>query len=300
MSPMIEPAAGVARRTGTFWTRRIKGLLWAGPLLLLATGAVQGQGIGLPNQSAGKPIEINADNGIEWQSKQKAYIARGNARAAQGDVEVFGDMLTAYYREDEKGATAIWRIDADRNVRIVTPTQRAFGDKGVYDVDNGVLVLTGKGIRLETETDSITARDSLEYWEKRSIAVARGNAIAVRGDNRLRADILTAYFVNDKDGKNRVKRVDAYDNVVITTLDEVVRSARGVYNVDTGIATLTGDVKITRGDNQLNGDSAEVNLNTGVSRLFGKENGRVRGIFTPEDVPDPRAGGDEPANKETP
>lgn len=280
--------------------RALRGVITAFAFLAVATGTARAQGIGLPNQSTGQPIEINADNGIEWQSKKKAYIARGNARAAQGDVAVFGDMLTAYYREDKSGATTIWRIDADQNVRIVTPTQRAYGDKGVYDVENGILVLTGTGIRLETETDKITARDSLEYWEKRNIAVARGNAIAVRGDNRLRADILTAYFVNDKDGKNRVKRVDAYDNVVITTPDEVVRSTRGVYNVDTGIAVLTGDVKITRGDNQLNGDSAEVNLNTGVSRLFGKQNDRVRGIFTPDDVPAPKANDNEPAKKDTP
>ena len=255
---------------------------------LPVAGSALAQGIGLPNQSGGSPVEITADSGIEWQSKNNAYIARGNARAAQGDVAVHADKLTAFYRENPNGSTAVWRIDADGNVRIVTPTQRAYGDKGIYDVDNGILVLTG-AVRLETDTDRITARDSLEYWEKKNIAVARGNAIAQRGDNRLRADILTAYFVKDKEGKSRVKQVDAFDNVVITTPDEIVRSSRGVYDVDTGVARLTGSVKITRGENQLNGDSAEVNLNTGVSRLYGgAQGGGVRGIFTPEQIPDPR------------
>ena len=62
-----------------------------------------------------------------------------------------------------------------------------------------------------------------------------------------------------------------------------MRSNRGVYDVETGIAKLTGSVKITSGTNQLNGEYAEVNLNTGVSRLFGR-GGSVRGIFTPEAV----------------
>ena len=255
---------------------------------------LQAQGIGLPGQSRNTPLEINADEGIEWQQKTQAYIARGNARAAQGDVAVHADTLTAYYREKQGGGTTIWRIDAENRVRIVSPTQRAFGDKGIYDVDNGILVLTGN-VRMETDTDRITARDSLEYWEKRNLAVARGNAVAERGENKLRADVLTAHFVKDATGKSRVKQVDAFDNIVITTPDEIVRSDRAVYDVETGIARLTGSVKITRGPNQLNGEYAEVNLNTGVSRLFGRGGG-VRGIFTPEAVGKPANPGSSDGN----
>lgn len=257
--------------------------------LCAGTTAAQAQGVGLPNQANGKPVEITAVNGIEWQQNAKKYIARGDARAAQGDVTVFADVLTAHYRDASGGSTSIWRIDADDNVKIVTPTQTAYGDKGVYDVENGILVLTGSP-RLDTQTDRITARDSLEYWEKRSLAVARGNAIATRGENKLRADVLTAHFVKDKQGQSKVKQVDAFDNVVITSPDEIVLADRGVYDVETGIATVTGSVKITRGDNQLNGEYAEVDLNTGVSRLFGRGNERVQGIFTPEKPP-PAQGG---------
>ncbi|CAN0531187.1 unnamed protein product, partial [Laminaria digitata] len=187
--------------------------------MLATTGlpsSTTAQGIGLPGQSRNTPLEINADQGIEWQQKTQAYIARGNARAAQGDVAVHAETLTAYYREKQGGGTTIWRIDAVDKVRIVSSTQRAFGDKGVYDVDNGILVLTGN-VRMETETDRLTARDSLEYWEKRNLAVARGNAVAQRGENRLRADVLTAHFFKDAQGKSRVRQVDAFDNVVITT-----------------------------------------------------------------------------------
>ena len=249
--------------------------------LILSPRQLIAQGIGLPGQSGDKPIEIKADEGIEWQQKNKTYIARGNARAAQGDVAVLADTLIAFYRETETGATDIWRIDATGSVQIVSPTQRAFGDKAVYDVGQGILILTG-GTRLETETDRISARDSIEYWEKRNLAIARGNAIATRGKNRLSADVLTAHFTKDSEGNSRVHQVDAFDNIVITTPQEVVKSKRGVYDVETGIATLTGSVKITRGENQLNGEFAEVNLNTGVSKLFGRGPGGVRGIIMPE------------------
>lgn len=267
----------------------------AAALLVAAAGllppAARAQSIGLPNQSNGRPVEITAEQGIEWQQKEQIYIARGNARAAQGDVAVYADRLTAYYRGTDGGATSVWRIDADEAVRIETPTQKAYGDKGVYDVENGILVLTGRNIRMVTETDRITARDSLEYWDKKSLAVARGNAVATREQNTLRADVLTAHFIKGKDGKSRVKQIDAFDNVVITTPDEIVRSQRGVYDVETGMATLTGSVKITRGENQLNGEYAEVDLNTGVSRLFGRGKGGVQGIFVPEKTAPGQSGG---------
>lgn len=236
------------------------------------------QGINFPGRGVAKPIEISAERGIEWRQKTSTYIARGNAKAVQGEVAVHGDTLTAYYRKSSKGGTEIWRIDADGKVRIITPTQRAYGSKGVYNVFEKVLTLTG-GVRLDTETDRITARDSLEYWEKKSLAIARGNAIAVRGSNKLRADVLTARFEKGKDGKSILRQVDAFNNIIITTPDEVIRSQRGVYDIKTGIVKLTGSVKVTRGEDQLNGARAVVNLNTGVSKIFGDGSRSVQGIF---------------------
>lgn len=248
-------------------------------MLFIVPGA-NAQGLGLPNQARSLPVEIDADDGIEWQQKTQAYIARGNARARQGDVSVHADRLTAYYRKTENGGTEIWRIDADGNVRIVSPRQTAYGEKGVYDISKGVFVMTGSP-RLVTETDRITARDSIEFWEKRSLAVARGGAIVIRGEQRLQAAVLTAYFQPGKDGKSEISRMEAFDDVLITSPGEIIRARRGVYDTRTGIVTLHGNVKITRGDDQLNGDSAEVNLNTGVSRILSSGRRRVRGLFAP-------------------
>ena len=278
-------------------------------VLALAAPAAYAQTIGLPGSDKNTPIEIHADQGIEWQQNAQAYIARGNASATQGEVTVNADQLIAYYRNNTTGGSDVWRIDALGNVRIGTPAQSAHGDKAVYDVDNGVLVLTSKTgkIWLETPGERITARDSLEYWNKRNLAVARGDAVAVRGDKTLRADVMTAHFTDasqpagkavgkqpaskaagkDKDkgaGQNesRLKQIDAFNNVVVTGPTEIVRGNQGVYYADSGIAVLTGNVRITRGQNQLNGERAEVNMNTGISKLTGS-NTRVGGYFVPNE-----------------
>ncbi len=260
--------------------------------IALAGAAAHAQTMGLPGADRNTPIEIHADQGIEWQQGAQAYIARGNASAKQGDVTVVADQLIAYYRNNSSGGTDVWRIDAQGNVRIASPAQSAHGDKAVYDVDNGVLVLTGKAVRLDTANERITARDSLEYWDKKNLAVARGDALAVRGDKKLRADVMTAHFTNGtvpqagkdktKSESGRLTQIDAFNNVVVTGPTEVVRGNQGVYYADSAIAVLTGNVRITRGQNQLNGERAEVNMNTGVSKLTG--GGRVGGYFVPEDT----------------
>jgi lipopolysaccharide export system protein LptA len=185
------------------------------------------QVIGLPGQDRTKPIEIIAEDGVEWRQRDKVYVARGKARATQGEVTVHADVLTAHYRETQGGSTEIWRIDADGNVRIASPKQTAHGDKAVYDVGKGLLVLTGK-VRLVTETDRISARDSLEYWEKRNLAVARGEAVAVHGDRRLAADILVAHFRKDRDGTSKVHEIEALQVDLNTGVSSILGGTQGV------------------------------------------------------------------------
>ncbi len=231
------------------------------------------------------PIEIFAENCIEWQQENLVFLARGNARAVRGEVTVFADELRAYYREKADGSTDIWRLDAIGKVRIKTREETAFGKKAIFQVDKGILVLSGGKVRLVTATDEITADKQIEYWEKKLMAVARGNAFAKRGKKKLRADVLAAYFRVDKNGENKLYRVDAFDRVRIITDKDTATSDRGVYNVESGIATLTGSVKLVRGKNILRGCSAEINLNTNVSKLFscpptvGGVRKRVRGVL---------------------
>jgi len=243
---------------------------------------------GLPAQaqslnfgSGDTPIEIDADNGIEWQQDGLVFVARGNARAIRGEVQILADELRAYYRKTAKGATEIWRLDAIGTVHIKSAEGTAYGDKALYDVDNSILTITGKNLKLVSGQDWLTATDQLEYWEKKQMAVARGNAVSKRENKKLSAMVLAAYFRKNKKSKTRIYRVDAFDDVKIKTGKDEATSDRGIYNVESGIATLIGNVKIVRDNNVLKGCSADVNMNTGISRLHScaKGNTRVKGRF---------------------
>src|SRR5215831_17008656 len=158
------------------------------------------QGLSLGNVSEARPIEISADGGIEWHQDAQVYIARGNAMAKRGTTEVHADALTAHYRPNKGsgGETEIYRLNADGHVTIKGERQTVVGDHAVYDVDQQIGVVTGKDLKMTTATDMVTARDSLEWYDQKQIAVARGDAVAVREVKRIRADVLTAHMTKEK------------------------------------------------------------------------------------------------------
>ncbi len=256
-----------------------------------------------------EPLEINAEDGIEWNRNDKTYVARGNARAASGEVEVLADVLTAYYRDREAkadegdspfaqgGDSEIYLLEASGNVRINSPEGSVYGDKGQYKLAEKVFVMTGGDLRLVSKDDVVTARDSLEYWEGQRKAVARGKAHATHEDKQIKADVLTANFEEDTEGELEVRRIDAAGNVEIMTAKEYARGREGVYYVDRELATLSGDVKITQGDNQLDGDYAEVDMATGISRLLGAPPGSKAKPKQVKALVLPRATKDESADE---
>jgi len=253
----------------------------------LGTAALA-QDLNLASGSPNAPLEIYADNGIEWQQNEQIIIAEGNAVAKRSGVTVKADELRAYYNEDEnsqaQGNTNIHRLEALGAVEIVSATETASGDKAVYDLKRAIMVLSGTRPKLVTPDDVVSADDTLEYWEERAQTVARGNATAVREGRKIKADVLVGLFRKDKSGKSQIHRINAFGNVVIITKSEHVSADKGVYNVNSAVATLTGNVKINRNGNLLNGCSATVNLKTNISRLkscAGTNDNRVRGLVLP-------------------
>lgn len=290
------------------------------------------------DMSHGGPIAVTASDGIEWRQNERMVIARGGARAVRGAVTVAADRLIAHYRKKGGAAPAagvtpanggaaapagltgsdtdasgneIFRVEAVGNVHIFTPTDHAEGDRAVYDLDQAVLVMTGRKLKLTTPSDVLTARDDLEYWAQKHMAVARGDAVVVSNDGRrLAADTLVAYTsegqptppasaatrttgADARAGKaadeplatsGKLQKVEAFGHVSVRTATETVTGDRAVYVPDSGIARLAGNVRITRGQNQLNGSEAEVNLKTGVSRLISGGGGRVQGLVVPNDA----------------
>jgi lipopolysaccharide export system protein LptA len=230
------------------------------------------------------PIQIDAKEGIEWLSKEQLYIARGSASARKGSFHIKSDVIKAHYRKTENNDAEIYRLEAIRKVIIENSERTAYGDYGIYNLDTRVAVLEGKNLQLKTALETIKATKSLEYWDKKKLAIARGNAIAIRGQKTVKANIITIRFAKNANDSLSAQRMDAIGNVKISTPNEVAVGDEAIYYVEKELVRLSGNVKITRGRSQLNGSIAEVNLKTGKSRLLSNAqldgNTKVQGLFS--------------------
>jgi len=235
----------------------------------------------LDTSSSSGPVEIDAEDGIEWNRDDKTYIARGHARAARGDLSIAADTLTAHYRDSADGQTAIYMVEADGNVVVLSKDSKIVGDKAIYDLDKGSAVITGKDLKATSKANYVTARDSMEYWTKQGAVVARGKAVAADESHRVDADMLVGYFRTDDKGQKKMYQVEATGNVRLDNNGNIAFARRAVYNLDTDIATLDGGVKITRGKNQLNGEHAVYNAKTGQAKITGGKGGKVKTLLVP-------------------
>ena len=295
--------------------------------IALTAGPGWGQGI---DMTRGGPIQLTSKDGIEWRQAEQMVIARGDARAVREGVTVTADRLIAWYRhkggaaaapvaatESDTGGNEVYRLRAEGNVHIFTVTDQAWGDRATYDLDEAVMVMTGGALRLTTPTNTLTARDTLEYWSQKHMVVARGNAVVVTNDaRRVAGDTLVAYTTDAPSGApsgtvsgtpapppppaggsvtgaaggsvtgaaGKLDRVEAFGHVSVRTLTDIVTGDRAVYVPDTGIARLGGHVRITRGLNQMNGSEALVYMKTGIATLLAGETGRVEGLIVPNDA----------------
>ena len=245
------------------------------------------QGVSLNNKGKdGRPVpvELIADGGLEWDRNKMTMTARKKATVTRDDMTLAADLLTAYYREKGKDID-VYKITAKGHVLITSPKQTIYAETADFFLPESLVVLRGSPVTLVAGDEKMTSK-VLKYWRDGNFAEASDHVVAVKGDRRLQADTVKAFFA-EKNSKMDIDRFEASDNVVITNDKENVSGDFGVYYVQKETATLHGNVKIAQGENYITGEVVDVNMVTGVSRLQtpeddGRPKGKVRGVFLPE------------------
>jgi len=137
----------------------------------------------LPGTGSKEPISIDADKLVYFDKEQKA-IYSGSVVVIQGDTKMTASTMTVYLDRapapaanaqtaDAKGATApadtqgpsqnsgIKRLEAAGPVTVVSKTQVATGDNGVYDKAQDKVFLIGH-VTL-SDGQNVTKGDKLTY-----------------------------------------------------------------------------------------------------------------------------------------
>jgi lipopolysaccharide export system protein LptA len=139
----------------------------------------------------------------------------------------------------------------------------------------------------------------LEVRDKDKVATFSGKVHVTQGDTDMRCKTLVVFYEQGDEnaaagkamktdnpgpgGEQRIKRLEAHGDVVVTQKDQTAVGNLGVFDMKTNTVTLTGKVVMTQGKNVLRGDRLVVDLTTGVSKVESDKNGsgRVEGLFQP-------------------
>lgn len=126
---------------------------------------------------------------------------------------------------------------------------------------------------------------SLELQDRADRVVLSGGVTATQAGLTLKANRVTAAY-SSNNGVD-VNRLDATGGVTITKDDLRATSSSAIYDLDSSLITLLGNVKLVQGANRLNGGRLVIDLNSGRSTINGggapgttQSGGRVTGTFT--------------------
>lgn len=227
-------------------------------------------------------LEITASGGIEWVKGKNFYLAFGGVEVKHQDTLMRSERLVAYYQKI-KGKNQVTRIDAEQKVSITLPQGVAYGDIASYDQKQELYLIRGDRPRLETAkgSESISARDSLEYWEKRKLFIGRGDVLYTQDKIKLQADLFVAKIdPREKDSSNRTFSWEYRGNVRFRGEDVYIRAKEAFYDSESEVLIFQGDVEITQKKTQIRGEKAQWDIQKKKGSLYSEDGSKVRALIT--------------------
>jgi lipopolysaccharide export system protein LptA len=123
--------------------------------------------------------------------------------------------------------------------------------------------------------------DKVEAYWKENLIIFRGNVIARQKDMVIYADSLEAMIIEDGKG---IERVTAGGNVKIQQGLRVAHCEKAIfYNLDQKVV-LTGDPKVSEGENIVSGDEIIVDIDKNRIEVRGGASGRGKAKIEPGEI----------------
>lgn len=163
----------------------------AGLTISLFAGMISSNQIAAQSSGAGldtdQPLEITAD-ALEVQKAKQLAIFEGRVLVVQGNLRLQSDRLVVHYQENDSGdaggASSIRRIDATGNVFLSSPRETAEGSRGVYDVENKVITLSGDVVL--TQGQSVLKGQNMTLNLETGLSRIEGGVSSGGGSGRVR------------------------------------------------------------------------------------------------------------------
>jgi len=108
---------------------------------------------------------------------------------------------------------------------------------------------------------------SMELQDRADRVVLSGGVTAIQAGLTLKASRVTAAYSSN--GGVDVNRLDATGGVTVTKDDLRATSSSAIYDLDSSLITLIGNVNLVQGGNRLTGGRLVIDLNSGRSAING-------------------------------
>ena len=246
-----------------------------------AFGMVPLAGLAVAQESA--PFTVEADELLEWDQAKGTYRATGNAVARQEDQQIRAMELVASY-DTSSESRKITLIVATGAVEYEDGTSTARGDKLTYYIDAERYLIEGAKSLVTGPNGTMRASKSIELLSPtpdKQLLTAIGTARYTDAEGQIvEGETINAHL--DADGALDV--LDAKDKVKVVSVNGQVATGDAVtYNQKTSKALLTGNVEILDSGNVMRGSRAEVDFDSGISRILSDGSGkRVSGTLQPQ------------------
>ena len=124
--------------------------------------------------------------------------------------------------------------------------------------------------------------DEMQWDDNEKIAYAIGNASAIQGNRKIKADKLIVYL-EKSNASNEIILIKAEGNIIFTTVDEIATGEIATYDFVKNNIIIKKNVTLKKNDNIMKGDLLEMNLNTGISQISSKkDSSKVKMRFLPK------------------
>ena len=228
------------------------------------------------------PFTVEADELLEWDQTKGTYSATGNAVAKQANQQIKAEELVASYDPDSE-SRKITLIVATGAVVYEDGTSTAKGDKLTYHIDSERYLIEGAKSFVTGPNGTMRASKSIELLSSTpdtQLLTAIGTAHYTDAKGQIvEGETINAHL--DADGALDV--LDAAGNVKVVAVNGQVATGDAVtYDQKTSKALLTGNVEIIDSGNVMRGSRAEVDFDSGISRILSDGSGkRVSGTLQP-------------------
>lgn len=125
--------------------------------------------------------------------------------------------------------------------------------------------------------------DRIEVQDRADRVVVSGNVVVTQAGMTLNAARMTVAYNNQPGGGTgtdgiQINRIDASGNVVVNKADQTARGNVAIYDLNSKLITMLGNVTLTQGSNKLTGGRLVMDLNTGRSTVDGRASGGGAGV----------------------